>query len=81
MRSVESDCHILSRSLPKFNTWLLSVLVFMAGEADNGKTIRSIVKLPVSGCKISVKNKFLMQLPALSASLAKKLAICMWMES
>lgn len=45
------------------------VLVFMAGEADNGKTVRNIVKLPVSGCKISVRNKFLVQLPVLSASL------------
>jgi len=43
----------------------------MAEEADNGKTVRNTVKLPVSGCKISVTNKFLMKLPVLSASLAK----------
>lgn len=81
MCSVESDCHIWSSSLAKFSTWLLSVLVFMAGEADNGKTIRNTVKLPVSGCQISVRNKFLVQLPVLSASVLKNLAVCMCMES
>lgn len=48
----------------------------MAGEADNGKTVQNIVKMSVSGCIISVGNKFLVQLPALSASLAKSLAVC-----
>lgn len=51
--------------------------MFIAGEADNGKTIRNIVKLPVSDCKTSVRNKFLVQLPVLSASLAETLAVCM----
>lgn len=50
---------------------MLSVLVAMAGEADNGKTVQNIVKMSVSGCIISVGNKFLVQLPFLSSSLAK----------
>lgn len=40
----------------------------MAGEGDNGKAIRNIVELPVSDCKSSLRNKFIMQLPLLSAS-------------
>lgn len=53
----------------------------MAGEADNGKTIRNIVKLPVSHSKTSVRKKFLMQLPVLSALLIKTLAVCMFMDA
>lgn len=68
---VEPDCCIRSGSLAKFSTWLLSVLVFRADKAGNGKIIRNVVKLPVSGCKISVRNKFPIHLPFLFASVAK----------
>lgn len=68
-------------SLVKCIIWLLSVLVAMVGEADNGKTIQNIVKMPVSGCFISYRNKFLVQLPVLPVSLAKNLAVCGCTES
>lgn len=43
----------------------------MVGEADKGKTIQNIVKMSVSGCIISVRNKCLVKLPVLPASLPK----------
>lgn len=52
----------------------------MAGEADNGRTIQNIVKMSVSGGIISVRNKFLVQLPILPASLAKSVAACVCTE-
>lgn len=76
MCSVESDCHICLGSLVKYIFWLLSLLVAVAEEGDNGKTIQNIVKMSEGGCIISVRK-----ISVLPASLAGSLGVCVWAES